>query len=96
MSDSPASRRHLRVLRWLAALDAALLAAAVVLALDGHFDVVLVLVPSHVVLFGLLVATATQAVRRQLWEWGFVVQVLSLGPAALLPSLERHYRRSRP
>lgn len=96
MIRPPAAERHLQVLRCLAALDAALLAAALVLVLDRHVHALVFVAPSHVILFSLLVATAVAAARRRLWEWAFVVQVLSIGPAALLPPLERHYRRSVP
>lgn len=96
MGGPPMSRGHLRVLRVLAALDASLLGAGLVLALDRRVDVLVILAPSHVIVFGLLVATAAMAVRQRFWESGFVVQVVSLGPAALIPQLERRYRRTRP
>ncbi len=78
-------RRRLRVLRYLALVDAILLVALVLSALSGTKDLVHVLGPLHGVNFLILLVTAGTAALDGLWGWWFPALILvTAGPIGTL------------
>ncbi len=74
-------RRRLRVLRYLALLDAVLLIALVLSALTGTRSLVHILGPLHGVNFLILLVTAGTAALDGLWGWWFPALILvTAGP----------------
>jgi hypothetical protein len=83
---------HLRAIRALAALDAALLVGALLAFLAHRPYITLSLVLSHGLAFALMVVTTLRAVSRRTWRPGMLACVAALGPAAALPAVERRWR----
>ena len=78
-------RRRLRVLRYLALLDAVLLIALVLSALTGTRGLVHILGPLHGVNFLILLVTAGTAALDGLWGWWFPALILvTAGPIGTL------------
>ncbi len=78
-------RRRLRVLRYLALVDAILLVALVLSALTGTKSLVHVLGPLHGVNFLILLVTAGTAALDGLWGWWFPALILvTAGPIGTL------------
>ncbi len=78
-------RRRLRVLRYLALVDAILLVALVLSALTGMKSLVHVLGPLHGVNFLILLVTAGTAALDGLWGWWFPTLILvTAGPIGTL------------
>ncbi len=74
-------RRRLRVLRYLAVVDAILLVALVLSALTGMKSLVHILGPLHGVNFLILLVTAGTAALDGLWGWWFPALILvTAGP----------------
>jgi len=69
-------RRRLRVLRYLALVDAVLLIALVLSALTGTRSLVHILGPLHSVNFLILLVTAGTAALDGLWGWWFPALIL--------------------
>ena len=81
-ADHEARVRHrLRLLRWLALVDAILLIALVLSALTGTRSLVHILGPLHGVNFLILLVTAGTAALDGLWGWWFPALILiTAGP----------------
>ncbi len=78
-------RRRLRVLRYLALVDAILLIALVLSALTGAKNLVHILGPLHGVNFLILLVTAGTAALDGLWGWWFPALILvTAGPIGTL------------
>jgi len=74
-------RRRLRVVRWLALIDALLLSALALSALTGTRSLVHILGPLHGVNFLILLVTAGTAALDGLWGWWFPALILvTAGP----------------
>lgn len=89
------SKGTLTGLRLLSLLDGLLLAALVYASLGGRQDVVVVLGPTHGLLFLLLVASLGLIARRGQVGARFVVAVMIFGPLVSVPGLEVYRRRQR-
>jgi len=78
-------RRRLRVVRWLALVDAVLLIALVLSALTGAKNLVHILGQLHGVNFLILLVTAGTAALDGLWGWWFPALILvTAGPIGAL------------
>lgn len=78
-------RRRLRVVRWIALVDAILLILLVSSALTGARGAVHILGPLHGVNFLILLVTAATAALDGLWGWWFPAVILvTAGPIGAL------------
>jgi hypothetical protein len=86
LSHDEQIKSRLRILRWSAWIDLALLLALVSSALTNHRDFVHVLGPLHGINFLLLVAIAATAALDGLWSWWFPLAIFLTGgaPGALI------------